>query len=182
MFDPLGMTSSYFEVPASEVPRLTTNYATIPDGFFPVDPGASSVFARKPAFPFGGAGLVMSTRDYDRFLRMLSGYGAIGRTRVMSEATAKLAMSNLMPSTVTAENGFENGQGFGAGGRVKIKADATPSGIGTYGWGGAAQTIAWVDPTNGIRATGMSQYLDQGTPRADLKFPVDFGKAVYSNL
>ncbi len=180
IFDPLGMTSSYFQVPASETGRLTSNYAVIPGMLFAVDPGSASVFSDKPAFPFGGAGLVMSTRDYDRFLLMLAGQGAVGRTRVMKTETAKLAMSNLMPATVTPENGFEGGQGFGAGGRVVTRAEPGKASIGTYGWGGAAATIAWVDPVRQLRATGMAQYFNQNNANPKTQFPGDFSKALYA--
>ena len=61
-----------------------------------IDPGSASVFSDKPAFPFGGAGLVTSMRDYDRFQLMLMGDGAIGQTRVMARNTARIAMSNLV--------------------------------------------------------------------------------------
>ncbi len=179
LFDPLGMTSSYFQVPDSEVARLTSNYAVIPSGLFLVDPGNASVFSDKPAFPFGGAGLVMSTRDYDRFLLMLAGLGAVGRSRVMKTETARVALSNLMPTTVTAENGFEGGQGFGAGGSVITRAVPGKSSVGTYGWGGAAQTIAWVDPVRKLRATGMAQYFNQNNANPRIKFPTAFAQAFY---
>ena len=74
-------------------------------------------------------------------------------------------MSNLLPKgvsyggAVAATGGTTNPQGFGAGGSVVI--NATPGGPakGTYGWGGAAGTIAWVDPANQARATIMVNYL-----------------------
>jgi CubicO group peptidase (beta-lactamase class C family) len=183
LFDPLGMTSSFWQVPAAQTARLTTNFAFLPGGgTFPIDPGRDSVFSDKPAFPFGGAGLVMSPRDYDRFLLMLAGYGAIGRTRVMKAATARLGMSNLMPASVTAENGFEGGQGYGAGGRVVIRTEPGKPGIGTYGWGGAANTIGWVDPTRKIRASGFVQYFDAANANPRAQFPADFAKTVYPVL
>ena len=179
MFEPLGMRSSFFQVPAAQLGRLTTNYGVAPNGRFPIDPGKDSVFSDKPAFPFGGAGLVMSARDYDRFLLMLAGYGAIGRTRIMKTATAKLAMSNLLPPGAETKGSFADGQGFGAGGRVTINAgDRLGAGIGTFGWGGAAATVAWVDPTRGVRAAGYAQYM----PDQSMPFTADFSKAVYASL
>lgn len=179
IFDPLGMTSTFFQVPASEAPRLTTNYGISPFGKFPIDPGKDSIYLDKPPFPFGGAGLVSSARDYDRFLRMLAGYGAVGRTRIMKTETAKLAMSNLLPAGFDTTKSTLNGQGFGAGGRVTISAtDPLSAGIGTFGWGGAAATIAWVDPTRGIRAGGYAQFM----PDESMPFRTDFGKAVYASL
>jgi CubicO group peptidase (beta-lactamase class C family) len=121
----------------------------------------------------------MSARDYDRFLLMLAGYGAIGRTRIMKTATAKLAMSNLLPPGADTKGSFADGQGFGAGGRVTINAgDRLGAGIGTFGWGGAAATVAWVDPTRGVRAAGYAQYM----PDQSMPFTADFGKAVYASL
>ncbi len=178
IFDPLGMTSTYFQVPAAEAARLTTNYGVSPLGKFPIDAGKDSIYLDKPAFPFGGAGLVSSARDYDRFLLMLAGHGAIGRTRIMKKETAKLGMSNLLPVGADTKGTFVEGQGFGAGGRVTIAADARGSGIGTYGWGGAAATIAWIDPTRGIRASGYAQFM----PDQSMPFTTDFGKAVYASL
>jgi CubicO group peptidase (beta-lactamase class C family) len=177
IFTPLGMTSSYFQVPESEMKRLTTNYFGAAFGAFPIDPGSDSVFLDKPAFPFGGAGLVSSPRDYDRFLQMLMGEGAIGDTRIMKRETAKLAMSNLVPPDTRMES-FVKGQGFGAGGRVTIAPRDTGEGIGTFGWGGAASTIGWVDRTKNVRASGWSQIMTMG----DQPFVEGFTKAVYQSL
>ncbi len=69
LFTPLKMNSSYWQVPASAANRLVTNYTFLGDRMVPVDPAATSVFRQAPSFPYGGAGLVMSARDYDRFSR-----------------------------------------------------------------------------------------------------------------
>jgi CubicO group peptidase (beta-lactamase class C family) len=178
IFGPLGMTSSFFVVPQSELPRLTTNYGFVGGKLWPIDSAADSVFADTTDLPLGGGGLVMSPRDYDRFLRMLAGKGAVGRTRVMKEEAAKLAMSNLLNPGVSTEGTGVAGQGFGAGGRVTINPDGFGAGMGTYGWGGAAGTIAWVDPTKGVRASGFVQFM----PSDSMPFGKDFGKSVYISL
>lgn len=177
IFGPLGMTSSWFQVPQSEMKRLTTNYFQLPFGGFPIDPGNDSVFFDKPAFPFGGAGLVTSPRDYDRFLAMLMGEGALGSKRIMKTETAKLAMSNLVHPETKMES-FVKGQGFGAGGRVTLNPGPNGEGVGTYGWGGAASTIGWVDRTRGIRASGWSQIMTRG----EQPFTDGFRKSVYESL
>ncbi len=178
LFVPLGMTSSFFRVPEGEKRRLTTNYGILGTTQIPIDPAATTVFADDNV-PLGGASLVMSARDYDRFLQMLAGCGAVGRTRVMEEATARLGMSNLLPPGTSTAGTPVAGQGFGAGGRVTIALDPlAPAGIGTFGWGGAAATIAFVDPTRGVRAGGFAQYM----PSDVMPFTRDFGKAVYSSL
>jgi CubicO group peptidase (beta-lactamase class C family) len=169
MFEPLGMTSSWFQVPAQEVQRLTTNYASFGGALIPIDAAASSIYLDKPEFPFGGAGLVMSAADYDRFLMMLAGKGAIGGVRILSEASAMLAMSNLIDDSVDRKGTYVDGQGFGAGGRVSLPGN--PGGPGTFGWGGAAGTIAFVNPLNGLRGAGYAQYMPPETLDFQNKLP-----------
>jgi CubicO group peptidase (beta-lactamase class C family) len=177
IFAPLSMTSSFFQVPASQAYRLTTNYAVPPMGDFPIDTGRDSIFLDCASFPFGGSGLVMSPRDYDRFLLMLAGYGALGSVRIMKPDTAKLAMSNLLPAGTKTKGTRIAGQGFGAGGRVVIARNAK-EGLGRFGWTGAAATIAWVDPTRNVRACGFAQFM----PNQAMPFMQQFDKAVYASL
>ncbi len=173
IFDPAGMTSTWFQVPGSELGRLTTNYGVLDGRLLPIDPPTQSIYADAPAFPMGGAGLVSSARDYDRFLRMLLGYGKIDGKRVMSELAVRVGTSNLLPEGVDTKGTFAEGQGFGAGGRVGLGDQA-----GTYGWGGAAGTVAFVDMKRGFRATMMTQYMSL-TP-----YPLtgEFNRAVLADL
>ncbi len=177
ILNPLGMTSTYWQVPQSEIYRLTTNHARTLLGTFAIDPGKESTFLDKPAFPFGGAGIVSSMRDYDRFLLMLMGEGAVGQTRIMKRETAVWGMSNLLhPDTETG--GIVKGQGFGAGGRVTITPGPNGEGIGTYGWAGAASTVGWVDRARNVRASGWAQIMATGSDTIS----AEFGKAVYASL
>ncbi len=176
LFGPLGMTSSFFQVPGREIPRFTTNYFELAGKPLPVDPGSTSIYLEKPAFPFGGAGLVTSPRDYDRFALMLMGEGAIGRTRIMKAETARWGMSNLLhPDTVVG--GFIKGQGFGAGGRVTINPGASGEGLGSFGWGGAAGTNWGVDRVKGIRQSAWIQLMGA----SGQSFGLDVIRAAYSS-
>ena len=150
IFEPCGMNSTFFTVPESEVGRFTTNYGVMAGNSLPIDPAASSIYLDAPPFPFGGAGLVSSPRDYDRFLRMLLGYGKLGNTRVMGELAVRIATSNILPKTATTEGTWVAGEGFGAGGR---------SSNGQFGWGGAAGTLGAVDYRLGLRAGLFTQYM-----------------------
>lgn len=166
LFDPLKMKSSFWQVPQSEVGRLATNYAFVGDTRTPLDPAATSVFLQKPSFPYGGAGLVMSARDYDRFLHMIQDGGTLDGVRVMKAETIALATSNLLPAGVTygGVSGGTGGtkgsnMGFGAGGSVVLETTPNGPGKGTYAWGGAAGTVAWVDPVKRTRGTVMVNYF-----------------------
>jgi CubicO group peptidase (beta-lactamase class C family) len=173
IFEPLKMNSSYFQVPKSETPRLVSNYAPVNGVLFPIDPAATSIYLDKPAFAFGGAGVVCSARDYDRFLNMLANYGELDGVRIMSPKTAALAMSDLLPSAVSTDGTFAEGAGFGAGGRVGKGANE-----GVYGWGGAAGTVAFVDPKRKLRAICMAQYMPSNT----YPFHENFAKWVLKDL
>lgn len=157
IFDPLGMASTSFRVAPDNVARLSTNYAPLGGTLFPLDPAATSIYLDDPAFPFGGAGLVSSARDYDRFLEMLLNEGELGGNRILSTATAQLAMSNLLDDSIERAGTFVEGQGFGAGGRVSLPGN--PQGAGVFGWGGAAGTIAFVDRTRRVRFGGYANYM-----------------------
>ncbi|MEO0057951.1 MAG: hypothetical protein RIT17_1424, partial [Pseudomonadota bacterium] len=117
IFEPCGMDSTWMQVPQSEAHRMTDNYGILGGNAFPLDPGQASIYLDPPEVPAGGGGLVSSPRDYDRFLRMLLGYGAIDGKRVMSEEAVRVGTSDLLPATVDTTGSWMAGQGHGAGGR-----------------------------------------------------------------
>jgi CubicO group peptidase (beta-lactamase class C family) len=173
MFDPIGMTSSYFQVPKSEQHRLTGNYGFLGPVPLPIDPAANSIYLDAPAFAFGGSGLVCSPTDYDRFLMMLANGGMVGNTRVIGAAAVQLGMTNLLPDGVDTKGTFIEGAGNGAGGRVGLGADA-----GTFGWAGAAGTVGFVNTRLGLRAGVYVQYM----PSDALPIQKDFPLAVLADL
>lgn len=186
LFTPLSMASSYWTVPRSETGRLATNFLWAGERMVPIDRAANSVFLSPPSFPYGGAGLVMSARDYDRFLHMLVNEGTLDGRRVMKAETVRLAMSDLLPpgvifKTSPAGSGGDRAQvrmGYGAGGSVYLSDVPGGAARGTYGWGGAAGTAAWVDPVNKVRATVMVNYMPPD------KWPLrgDATTAIYNGL
>ncbi len=173
LFNPLKMTSSYFQVPQSEVGRFTTNYAVFNGALIPIDMAANSIYLDKPAFAFGGAGLVCSAHDYDRFLGMVLNGGSFDGTTILSPETAALAVSNLLPEGTDTKGTFIDGQHFGAGGAV-----GQGEREGSFGWAGAAGTVGFVNFKHKVRGTGMIQYM----PPDALNFHDDFAKWVVADL
>ena len=173
LLGPLGMTSSYFQVPASAADHLTTNYAYVFGRPFAFDRPGTSVFQDPVPFAFGGSGLVTSPADFDRFLAMLVNLGLSGSTRVMSEAAVRLGTSNLLPATADLTGTWVAGQQFGAGGIVGTGKDE-----GLYGWSGAAGTIGFAQMKLGLRTSLYVQYMPQD------KLPIlkEFPKAVGADL
>jgi len=162
IFEPLGMRSTGFTVSPGDVRRLATNYVYLGATRVAVDPGATSVFLTPPSFPYGGAGLVSSARDYDRFLHMIQDGGILDGRRILKPETVRLATSDLLPpgvvfSGIAGGTGGTSGaqQGYGAGGSVTLSGPMA----GIYGWGGAAGTVAWVNPGRRTRGTVMVNYM-----------------------
>lgn len=173
IFTPCGMKDTFFQVPRADAKRLTTNYGVVRGIFVPIDEGANSIFLEKPAAPFGGAGLVSSPRDYDRFLRMLAQFGEIGGKRVISEKAVRLGTSNLLPPGVPGPNTLGAVSGFGAGGRVGLGAEA-----GIYGWAGAAGTVGMVDTVHGLRSQIFAQFM----PAESLNLLPEFQTALKADV
>ena len=159
LLGPLKMNDTAFVVPQSKVGRLSTSYGSLAGLLIPVDPAGNSVYTDQPAFPYGGAGLVSTAADLDRFFHMLANGGELEGERVMSAATADLAMSNLLPDAVPTVQTMIGGQGFGALGRVTIAPEAGGPSKGSYGWAGAAGTVGLVDRARGLRLGGYIQVL-----------------------
>jgi CubicO group peptidase (beta-lactamase class C family) len=98
---------------------------------------------------------------------MLQDEGSLDGVRVMKAETVRLAMSNLLPAGVSFTGiGAGTGgtqaavpMGFGAGGSVYLADKPGGAGKGTYGWGGAAGSIAWVDPARRARGVVMVNYF-----------------------
>ena len=154
IFEPAGMTSTFFQVPASDADRLTTNYAAMGKVLVPIDTGADSIYLDEPPFPFGGAGLVSSPRDYDRFLRMLAQFGVIDGKRALGEQAVRTGTRDLLPEGVSVPAAFGGAAGFGAGGRVGRGAEA-----GIFGWSGAAGTVGMVDMIHALRSQIFVQFM-----------------------
>ena len=176
LFGPLGMDDIFYRVPDDRIADFADNYAVFSGTLLPIDPAETSIYRDPPAFAFGGSGLVGSARDYDTFLKMLLGFGATGGVRVMSEATARTAMSNLLPQSANTKGTWVAAHGFGAGGRVGLGTAESPA--GTFGWGGAAGTAAFVDTARGFRAGGYTQYM----PSNSYGFQAEFPAMVYADL
>ena len=72
-----------------------------------------------------------------------------GRIKIL-DGCGLVAVSNLFPASVDLTGSWMEGQGHGAGGR---------SVDGTFGWGGAAGTLAAVDYNLGLRSGLFTQYM-----------------------
>ncbi len=180
IFDPCGMDSTGFRVKPGQEGRFTANYFVFEGLLLPIDLPGSSVYEEDPPFPFGGAGLVSTPRDYDRFLKMLANGGEIDGVRVMDAATVQLATSELSPDTLARGGGFSFGGdefGFGAGGLVgRGQTD------GLFGWFGMAGTCGLVNLKLGLRHNLMTQYMPAEIYPVYQDFPTNVAADAASQL
>src|SRR3546814_15844228 len=91
------MDDTGFQVPQRRMPRFVANYLLTPKGLQPFDMPPDTIYALKPAFPFGGSGLVSTARDYSRFTSMLLGAGRYGSRRILLPETPPTSISHRTP-------------------------------------------------------------------------------------
>jgi CubicO group peptidase (beta-lactamase class C family) len=179
IFEPLGMVDTGFYVPAEQIGRFAATHGPNPEhGLAVIDAPATSDFARPTRVPSGGGGLVSSTGDYLRFAQMLLNQGQLDGERLLGRKTVELMASNHLPAGVHPFE--ETYRGFGLGVSVLLDpAQAQNLGsVGTFGWGGAANTNFWIDPREELIGILMVQFMPSDT------YPVapNFRTLVYQAL
>ena len=150
IFDPLGMTDTYFFLPREKASRLATVY--MPEEGQPlrrapvngtVDSQGQYVTGPRKNFS-GGAGLVSTAKDYYHFLEMMANGGEFYGKRILSSRTAHLMTVDHL------DKGIEHrpGLGFGLGFEVVLDQGkrGTYGSVGQFEWGGAYGSTYWVDP------------------------------------
>jgi CubicO group peptidase (beta-lactamase class C family) len=179
IFEPLGMVDTGFHVPAEQIGRFAATHGPDPEhGLKVIDAPATSDYARPTRLPSGGGGLVSSTSDYLRFAQMLLNQGELDGARLLGRKTVELMASNHLPAGVHPFD--ETFSGFGLGVSVLLDpAQAQNLGsVGTFGWGGAANTNFWIDPQEQLIGILMLQFMPSDT------YPVspNFRTLVYQAL
>jgi CubicO group peptidase (beta-lactamase class C family) len=148
IFGPLGMSDTWFFLPADRHDRLVTLH----DGESgTVVPRRGAVFdGVEPDFPnragtyfSGGAGLSSTVDDYARFLQLFLNGGAYGQARLLGRTTVELMLTDQLPALST-----EFGLGFGL--ESPANDHQSPASVGTFSWGGAFNTTYWADPAEGL--------------------------------
>lgn len=155
VLDPLGMAGTGFGVPPSARDRLGPHWTPPgPDGTREVYDPADGQWARPPAFPDGGDGLVSTVDDVAAFARMLQAGGRAPDGRPVMTEEAVRAMTTEQVGPVDDEGG---GWGLGLG----VRRTDEPGGrhAGSYGWDGGLGSSWWTDPVTGISAVLLTNQM-----------------------
>jgi CubicO group peptidase (beta-lactamase class C family) len=180
IFEPLGMTDSYFYLPADKIGRLVKvqtkkegKWMHFTDSFYDVEYPAKG--ARK--FYSGGAGLSSTAKDYATFLQMYLNQGELNGKRLLSRTTVTAILSDQLGDLWGAN---KNTSGYGlAFGLLKELGQARggKGSIGTFDWGGYFNTSYFADPKEQIIGVIMKQ-----TQRIDDDTSERFRQMIFNSL
>ncbi|MET1027570.1 MAG: serine hydrolase domain-containing protein [Dongiaceae bacterium] len=163
IFEPLGMKDTGFHVPPEKLDRLASSYRLDParGKLALYDGGTDSRWARPPAFPSGGGGLVSTADDYFAFYRMMLNKGRYGRERILSRPSVELMITDHLTAAQKAENGifFGENRGWGFGLSVFTRRDDLSAVPGRFGWDGGRGTSAYADPQEDLIGILLTQRM-----------------------
>ena len=168
IFVPLGMSDTFYTVPAPKAARVVTVHRTTPGGLVE-GPNPAEITA--PVY--GDGGLHSTAADYARFIQLFLNNGrAPSGVRLLSEATVALMGENHIgavfveqqPAALPAlSEPFPLGAGrdkFGLGFQITGQhLDAFARSPGSMSWAGIFNTEFWIDPARGIGGVLLMQYL-----------------------
>ena len=170
IFEPLGMSDTYFNVPPAKQSRLLPLQRKV-DGQWQVTPNPPNP---APTRYFSGAGGLHSTcHDYLLFEQMLENRGELNGKRLLGSRTVELMGANQVGDLYKSPLLDQRGQGFGITVRVVTDWAISDTGRsnGAFGWAGAFGTMSWNDRAEEIAAVIMLQQFD-------LEVQDDFEKSI----
>ncbi|MBR3942172.1 MAG: beta-lactamase family protein [Clostridia bacterium] len=174
IFKPLGMTDTCFVPSDKQWQRMAVLFDKKDGKPCVGEHYENCVFRKFPCTHFlGGAGLISTLSDYDKFAQMLLNGGILKGNRILSEATVKEMATAHVPESIQGKD-----IRWGLGVRVITGKDVLPKGC--FGWSGAFGTHFWVDPENKITVLYMKNaHYDGG---AGAKTARNFEKDVYISI
>ena len=187
IFTPLGMSDTYFVVPAEKQSRVLPQYVRAADGTLTQQPPPEP----KVTFFSGGGGLYSTAPDYLRFVRALMAGGELDKRRILSAESVALMGRNqigeltirplpsLIPQFATDNAALPGAlDKFGLGFALNSKAGGTPRGLNTMAWAGIFNTFFWIDREKHVSAVFFTHMLP-GLEPGVTKLVEDFDRAVY---
>jgi CubicO group peptidase (beta-lactamase class C family) len=159
IFEPLGMSDTFFFVPPDKANRVASVYRYETDGLHLVP-------MPEPKFPAPEGGLFSTAGDMARFHQMLLDKGTLEGQRILSAAAVE-AMTSSQTGSMKA--GFAPGVGHGFGFEVVRETLGTfrYNSIGSFVKGGAYRTYGWVDPAKDLVGIIFMQRTNGGGDVAD---------------
>ncbi|GAB3907959.1 serine hydrolase domain-containing protein [Larkinella knui] len=152
VLEPVGMTDTYFYLPASKANRLVELYSkssaekplTLHENTayrsFAVE-GAKTYFS-------GGAGLVSTVEDYAKFCQMMLNGGSFNNKRILGRKTVEMMLKNQIGDAETSAYQDKFGLGF-----QLITPESSYGDLlspGSFSWGGMYCSEYTIDPKENL--------------------------------
>jgi CubicO group peptidase (beta-lactamase class C family) len=153
IFEPLGMTDTYFFLPQEKESRRVVIHGAKEKGW-----GKAKGWGLETHYASASGGLSSTAEDYLRFEQMLINKGTLFGNRILKPESVATMSSNQVGELFQGK-GKQQGVGFGYTVEVVLDPEAAKSerGKGAFGWGGAYGTSSWTDPTEEITAVLLVQ-------------------------
>jgi len=190
IFQPLGMTDTFFDVPPEKQARVVAPHQRQNDGSFLEPPPQPFTPVR---FFSGGGGLYSTASDYLKFERMLLGVGKLGRKRILQSETVDqmsrnqigdlmlVQLRSLVPQfakdPIRIPGSLDK---FGLGFAINTKPVEGGRSQGSLAWAGIYNTFFWIDPPRKTCTVIMMQILPFSDDAA-YSVVERFERAVYAN-
>lgn len=146
IFEPLGMHETWLGAPAEVHHRIAD--VVLPPEQQGNDWHWNSPYWRGLGAPWGG--MITSPADFARYCRMMLDEGTLGRTRVLSPASARAITSNQLATLPEIAEEDRRCRPWGLGWRLVGSGHPISHGdlLGpnAYGHTGATGTLCWIDP------------------------------------
>lgn len=189
--EPLGMTSTGFELTAEMRSRIAGRHRRLAGGdleTLPERPAGAREFDR------GGGGLYSTAGDYLTFLRMLMNGGTIDGVRILRAETVAemernqigdLAVTRMVSARPDLTRDVEMFPGipkkWGLGHMITMEAVPSRRSAGSLTWAGLNNTYYWLDRARRLAAVVCTQVLPFADPQV-LKLVAAFETALYGSL
>lgn len=162
LFDPLNMTSTGYRFFGDVRERMAAIYQRGEDGSLKDISALRDARHQEDAvYEGGGAGLFSTVMDYLTFSQMLACGGTYNGHRFLGRKTIDLMRGNQLNEAQLKDfrNSYLEGYGYGLGVRTMMEPALgySPTGVGEFGWTGAAGTYTSIYPEEGFSVVYMHQ-------------------------
>ena len=186
IFDPLGMSDTYFYLPKEKQPRLamlhtedSLKHATPMPAVIRINGQFDRDYPNTVGGSFysGGGGLVSTALDYAKFMQMLLNGGDFNGKHIISKASLRLMTTNQIGNL--SRNPTKDVK-FGLGFELVTASNYGTSYISmdSFFWGGMFSSTYWIDPREKIVAQFVLQMYPSSHGDINEKFKVQVYQAL----
>ena len=182
IFQPLGMTDTYYYVPDEKIYRFMALYESTENGDL-------HVFDAPRLHPYssfysGGGGLCSTASDYAQFLQMILNGGELNGVRLVSRKTIELMTTNSIGDLFIKSRGgplrplFGDKSGFGFYIRTERGQHDELESLNTLANAGGYGTYFFIDPKEDLFGVFMTQKEPFDQPDIWIKFRILVEQAI----